>query len=73
MRRAFWRFVWLLPFGSIVFIGTCGVTGLEMQDFAMSTAIRVGVQTATSVLESGIVDFCTNQGAGLWFCGGNGA
>ncbi len=37
----------------------CGVTDRQLQDFAYSTAVRVFVQTAVSILEAAIL-----QGAG---------
>ncbi|GMU20117.1 MAG: hypothetical protein AMXMBFR13_02160 [Phycisphaerae bacterium] len=55
MRRFVAIAVRLLPVTGWLFIGACGVTSRQFTDFASSTAIRVFVQSLTSVAEAAIL------------------
>lgn len=42
--------------GGFLFAGPCGITGLQLRDFATSTLIRTGVTTLAAVIESSLVE-----------------
>ena len=42
--------------GGFLLSGPCGITGLQLRDFATSTLIRTGVTTLAAVIESALVE-----------------
>lgn len=48
--------------GGCLFGGPCGITTLQLRDFATSTLIRTSVTTLASVLEAATVEAATENG-----------
>jgi len=66
MRKVRWRrsaLVLALAWGSLL-AGPCGITTLQLQDFATSTLIRTTVTTFANVLEAAIVQSATAEDGG---------
>ena len=57
MRKSRWRreLVAVMLAGSCLFSGACGITTLQLQDFATTTFIRTTVSTLAAVVESAII------------------
>ena len=62
-RRSRRLVVGALLAGGCLFSGPCGITTLQLKDFAKSTVIRTGVTTLASVLEAATVDAATEAGS----------
>ena len=50
--------------GGCLLSGPCGVTTLQLQDFATSSLIRTSVITVATVLEAALIQSATNPGDG---------
>ncbi len=63
MRMRTWRRCVLVAAlaGGCVFAGPCGITTLQLRDFARSTLIRTGVATLTTVVEAAIIEAAQEQ------------
>lgn len=65
-RTGIWRrsAITLALAGGCLFVGTCGITTLQLKDFLTSTVIRTGVTTVASVVEAAIIEAAQNPEAG---------
>lgn len=52
----------LLAGSGTLFVGPCGITTLQLQDFVTSALIRAGVQAAASVVEAAVVEGAQTSG-----------
>lgn len=57
MTKTRWRrgLLAVMLAGGCLFSGTCGITTLQLQDFASTTLIRTTVSTLAAVVESAII------------------
>jgi hypothetical protein len=62
MRDLLTRLTRVLPLTAVASIGGCGVTSLQLQDFAYSTVIRALAQSVVSLIEAAVLGAAAGGG-----------
>lgn len=54
MRRRLWALTKLVSVGVVMAFGGCGITPLQLEDFAVTTVLQLVAQTVVNVVAGGI-------------------
>ncbi|MBI4581094.1 MAG: hypothetical protein HY718_15425 [Planctomycetes bacterium] len=56
MRRVTLTVLKLIPMSTLLVLGSCGITEVQLKDFVATTGIRVFSQGLTSYLQAFVID-----------------